>query len=251
MPNPHAEPNLLLAALPLRERELLLPKLEDVILPIKAKLFHAGRVPVYAYFITSGLASVVAHTNEGEDVEVGMVGHEGLVGGLQLLGPGCTSTDCFMQLSGSAQRIRFLELQELFHASPAIRARVLECVQEQAISLAQVAACNRLHEAEARLCRWLLMASDRVGQDVLNFTQEFLAEMIGTGRPRVTIVAGVLQASGLIEYTRGRVKILSRAKLEDAACDCYQIVKASHFELYHRDDAARESRGPSASTNHF
>lgn len=250
MPNPNAEANLLLSALSPRERQMFLSKLEDVVLPVKAKLFHAGKVPAFAYFITSGVASVVAHTSEGEDVEVGMIGREGVVGGLQLLGPGSTSTDCFMQLSGGAKRIRFAELQELFHASPEIRALILESVQEQATSLAQIAACNRLHEAEARLCRWLLMASDRIGQDVLNFTQEFLAEMIGTGRPRVTIVAGTLQSSGLIEYTRGRVHILDRSRLEDAACDCYQIVKTSYFGLYHREHADFDTHSLGASAKH-
>jgi CRP-like cAMP-binding protein len=108
----------------------------------------------------------------------------------------------------------------------------LEFVQEQTLSVSQIAGCNRLHEAEARLARWLLMAQDRTRSDVLNFTQEFLAMMLGAQRTTVTLVAGDLQRSGLIEYRRGRVKILNRKSLEEAACDCYKVIKNLYNNLY-------------------
>jgi CRP-like cAMP-binding protein len=137
-----------------------------------------------------------------------------------------------MQLAGTGYRIPLADLHEAFLDSAEIRARILEFVQEQALSLSQLAACHRLHDAEERLSRWLLMVKDRVNSDVIDLTQEFLAEMLGSRRTTVTLAAGVLQRSGLIEYTRGRVRILDRDKLEQAACDCYQVVKALHHKLY-------------------
>jgi hypothetical protein len=98
----------------------------------------------------------------------------------------------------------------------------------------QLAGCHRLHEAEERLSRWLLMAQDRTQSDVLNFTQEFLGMMLGTRRTTVTIIAGILQRSGLVEYSRGRVRILNRENLEAAACDCYQVTKQLYDGLYSR-----------------
>jgi hypothetical protein len=109
---------------------------------------------------------------------------------------------------------------------------VLEFVQEQAVSLSQLAGCNRLHGNEERLARWLLMAQDRTHSDTLNFTQEFLAMMLGARRTTVTLIAGVLQRQGLIRYQRGKVKILDRANLEAASCDCYKITKELYASLY-------------------
>ncbi len=137
-----------------------------------------------------------------------------------------------MQLDGTALRIPLQELRKVFRSSEEVRSRILEFVQEQALSVSQVAGCNRLHEAEARLARWLLMARDRTQSDLLHFTQEFLAMMLGAQRTTVTMVAGGLQRSGLIEYHRGQVKILDRQNLEDAACDCYQITKNLYQNLY-------------------
>jgi DNA-binding MarR family transcriptional regulator len=105
-------------------------------------------------------------------------------------------------------------------------------VQEQALTIGQIAACNRLHEAEERLARWLLMARDRTQSDVLNITQEFLAEMLGARRTTVTMVAGALQRSGFIEYRRGHVRILDRINLEAASCDCYKVIKRLYHGLY-------------------
>jgi hypothetical protein len=98
--------------------------------------------------------------------------------------------------------------------------------------VSQIAGCNRLHEAEERLARWLLMAQDRTQSEVLNFTQEFIAMMLGARRTTVTLIAGSLQRANLIEYSRGRVKILDRENLESAACDCYKITKDLYTNLY-------------------
>ena len=113
-------------------------------------------------------------------------------------------TQCFMQIAGSGYRMRLSGLRKLFSSSEEIRTRVLDFVQQQSMTTSQLAACNRLHELEPRLARWLLMVPDRVEDDVLNLTQEFIAQMLGTFRPAVAIAAGVLQREGFIEYARGR-----------------------------------------------
>jgi CRP-like cAMP-binding protein len=224
--------NLFLNSLSAQSRDLLLRLCVEIDLPLKKVLYEAEEVPRYAYFPTSGIASVVAVMEDGGSAEVGLIGREGLVGSFHLLGPAKVSTRCFIQLQATALRIPFADLVRLFKSNEEIRDRVLEFVQEQAVSLSQLAGCNRLHEAEERLSRWLLMAQDRTGSPVLDFTQEFLAMMLGARRTTVTVIAGVLQRSGLIEYQRGKVKILDRERLEAAACDCYQITKSLYAGLY-------------------
>jgi len=195
-------------------------------------LYEADLKPKYAYFVTSGIASVVAAVSEGGTAEVGVIGYEGVVGSLHLLGDAPVPTQCFMQVKGTALRIGLPALQEAFGSSEGIRGRILEFVQQQALSVSQIAGCNRLHGAEERLARWLLMVQDRIDSDVLDLTQEFLAVMLGAQRTTVTMVAGAMQESGLIEYRRGHVKIVNRQNLEDAACGCYPVLKRLHLNLY-------------------
>jgi CRP-like cAMP-binding protein len=227
-------PNLFLKSLSPESRNLLMKHCSEIDLPLRKSLYEAESVPPYAYFLTSGIASIVTAMQDGSTAEVGLIGREGLVGAFHLLGPAKVSTSCFIQLAATGLRIPFEDLAHAFRTNEEIRDRALEFVQEQAISLAQLAGCNRLHEAEERLSRWLLMAQDRTGTDVLDFTQEFLGMMLGARRTTVTVVAGVLQRSGLIEYHRGRVKILNRESLEAAACDCYKITNELFTNLYKR-----------------
>ncbi len=224
--------NLFLSSLSPSAFERLISVTTEVGLPLKTALYKAEATPKHAYFITSGIASLVTAMPDGGTAEVGLIGHEGLVGGFHLLGPARVTTECFIQLEATALRIPLRQLQEAFRSSEEIRDRVLEFVQNQALSLGQLAGCHRLHEAEERLARWLLMAQDRVESDDLNFTQEFLAMMLGSRRTTVTMVAGELHAKGLIEYRRGRVRILNRRALEATACDCYQVIKRLDLDLY-------------------
>jgi CRP-like cAMP-binding protein len=224
--------NRLLSSLTPHSRDLLLAHATAVDLPLRTILYQADVTPGHAYFITGGMASIVTTMEDGETAEVGVVGNEGVVGAIFLLGPGTVSTSAFMQLEGEGFRISFRELMSLYRTSEEIRDRLLEFVQEQAVTVSQIAGCNRLHEAEERLARWLLMAQDRTQSDTLNFTQEFLAMMLGARRTTVTLVAGSLQRANLIEYSRGRVKILNREDLESAACDCYKITRNLLANLY-------------------
>jgi CRP-like cAMP-binding protein len=195
--------NLFLDSLSTESRNSLVRLCVEMDLPLRKSLYEPGDTPAYAYFITSGIASVVAMMENGGMAEVGLIGREGVVGSFHLLGPAKVSTSCFIQLEATALRIRFTDLMNVFRTNEEIRDRVLEFVQEQAVSLSQLAGCNRLHENEERLARWLLMAQDRTQTDTLNFTQEFLGLMLGARRTTVTLIAGILQRGGLIKYQRG------------------------------------------------
>jgi len=224
--------NLLLDALSTGARTAILTKCKPIALPMRTMLHEQGETPQYAYFLTSGVASVVVSMVQGGSAEVGLIGCEGVVGALELLGPSATPAQCFIQMDGSALRIKMDDLRELFRECEEIRVRILEFVQLKAVTLEQIAACNKLHDAAERLARWLSMARDREGRDTMPMTQEFLALMLGTRRTTVTLVAGELQRRGLIKYTRGKLTVLSREKLEEAACDCYRITKVALQRLY-------------------
>lgn len=233
--NSHHTANLYLSSLTPASRESLLAHSTAVALPRRTSLYEAERTPDYAYFLTSGLASVVTSMPDGGTAEVGLIGREGVVGSFHILGPAPVITDCFIQLEGEGIRIPLVDLRAAFQSSEDVRQRILEFVQEQALSVSQLAGCQRLHESEERLARWLLMAQDRIDSESLDFTQEFLAMMLGAQRTTVTMVAGALQRAGLIEYHRGKVKILSRESLEEAACDCYRVTKQLYANLYKKN----------------
>jgi CRP-like cAMP-binding protein len=224
--------NLFLESLSSPGREWLLSRSTPVQLPIRSPLYDSETVPEYAYFMTSGIASVVTAMADGKSAEVGVIGREGIVGAFHLLGPAPLPTDCFIQITATALRIRMPDLRAAFRNSEEIRDRVLEFAQEQSLSLSQLAGCHRLHEQEERLARWLLMVQDRTRTDALEITQEFLAQMLGAKRTTVTVVASALQRAGLIEYTRGKIKILDRPGLETKACGCYQVVRNLYVNLY-------------------
>ena len=141
-------------------------------------------------------------------------------------------------MEGSAYRVPFAEVRKIFLESEEVRSRLLEMVQQQSLTMGQLVACNRLHDTETRLARWLLMVQDRVQEDTFKLTQEFLAQMLGTQRTTVVLAAGAFQRSGLIAYSRGRISILSREDLMEAACDCYKVVHQLYADLYRSDGAA-------------
>jgi CRP-like cAMP-binding protein len=224
--------NRFLSTLSQENRDLLVARCTPVELPLHAVLYEQETTPRYAYFLTSGLASIVTPMSNGESVEVGFIGHEGIVGGLHLLGPAPSSTRCMMQLAGSGLRIPYPDLQLAFDTSPEIHTRILEFAQQQAIMAGQIAGCNRLHDAEQRLIRWLLSALDRTHTPHLRFTHQYLAEMVASQRTTVTSIARDLQQRGLISYSRGVIHILDREGLERAACDCYEVLKRLYTTLY-------------------
>lgn len=227
-----APKNLLLDALPASARNDILSQSKEVDLAIRASLQAQEEEPRFAYFLTTGVASVVVGHFEGASSETAMIGHEGVIGGLSLLGSSRPTAECFMQVAGAGYQIPLSALRDLFEGSAEIRNRILQCVQQQAMTTIQVAACNVAHEAEPRLARWLLMIQDRTQEDSFQLTQDFLAQMLGARRTTVALAAGVLQRSGLIGYSRGKVTILSREALMTAACDCYEVTLRLLQDLY-------------------
>jgi CRP-like cAMP-binding protein len=226
----------MLESLPEDLRGSLISRMQQVELPLETVLYKPGEAPPYAHFMTSGIASVVTFMADGRGVEVGFIGREGLVEAINLLGPAKASTTAFIQVEGTALRMKFADLQsELLNTVPLLKL-VLESVQSQGYMLGQLAACNGLHEIEERLARWLLMARDRVESDKFMLTQEFLAEMLGTRRTSVTLAAGSLQRSGLIKYSRGNIHILDPDGLQKRACECYPVVRNLVDGLYRQGD---------------
>jgi CRP-like cAMP-binding protein len=224
--------NRLLDSLPPAAKAELLKSLEPVPLPLKSPLFNAGEAPRYVHFLTSGLSSVVTVMGGGDAVEVGLTGREGLPQGIHLLGPQRGDTRAFMQVAGTGLRMEFKRFEQEFRRIPELNSAVLRFVQCESLVMGQLAACNRLHEIEERLARWLLMVADRTGDLKMELTQEFLGEMLGTRRSSVTIAASSLQRSGFIDYRRGHIEILNRERLEDAACECYPITRRLYDGLY-------------------
>ncbi|HEX4029830.1 MAG TPA: Crp/Fnr family transcriptional regulator [Terracidiphilus sp.] len=227
--------NRVLDSLPAAERGALLSRMQPVGLQVGMKLLKPGEQPQYAHFMTSGVTSVVTFMADGASAEVGLVGREGIVESLNLLGAAHSPTTAFIQVEGTALRMRFAELQQELTTSEVIRSRILESIQCQGFVVSQIAACNGLHEIEERLARWLLMLRDRLDSERFLMTQELLAEMLGARRTSVTMAAGSLQRSGLIEYHRGNIHILDRERLQGVACECYPIVRDLVAGLFRPD----------------
>ncbi|ADW71300.1 Crp/Fnr family transcriptional regulator [Granulicella tundricola] len=224
--------NLLLEALSPESRKRLIDLSKAVDLPIRTPLQAQDEQPKHAYIMLSGIASVVVNLPEGGSAEVAVIGREGITSCISLLGPSAPPSECFMQVAGSGYKILFADLKAAFLDSEEIRTRILELAQQQTLTMSQIAACNKLHDNEARLSRWLLMVQDRLQEDLLPLTQEFLAEMLGSRRTTVAVSAGTLQRAGMIEYRRGKVTSLSRENLEAAACDCYKVSQRLFQALY-------------------
>ncbi|HKV60291.1 MAG TPA: Crp/Fnr family transcriptional regulator [Candidatus Acidoferrum sp.] len=222
--NGHRVHNKILLALPSQESVALFSKLEFVSLPTPTVLNEAGETIKFAFFMNDGLASILSIMDDGKSVEVGLCGREGFVGIPLTVGFSSSPSRTIIQVAGSAFRVSAKDLVAALKESPSLAVEIQRFAQEVAFQSAQVAACNRLHEIDERLARWLLMSQDRLGGDLVPLTQEFLSHMLGTRRASVTVAAGILQKAGLITYVRGTVKIESRTRLEDAACECYGIL---------------------------
>jgi CRP-like cAMP-binding protein len=195
-------------------------------------LYKEFQIPDSAYLPLDGVASVLAVSTEGDGVEVGLVGREGIVGAYHVLGPARVATRCNVQVGGNFLRLPFADFQRAYLDSEELRRRIHEFVQADSLSVSQIAGCNLLHDQRQRLARWLLMASDRHESSHLMITQDILAGMIGAKRPTVNMLCGVFRSEGFIEYQRGSIKIISRAGLERVACYCYQVAKSLFDGLY-------------------
>lgn len=219
--------NVLLLSIPDREYNLIRPYLEYVELEHHKMLHDQGQQIEFAYFPNDGMVSLVVSTSDGRSVEVGIVGREGMVGTPLAVGLRLAPYDAIIQIPGNGIMIDSKRLTSQLSSTPRLWLVLTRFVLMQGLQMAQVAACNRLHELEQRLARWLLMCQDRVDSERLFLTHEFLAQMLGTGRPSVSLAIGMLEHAGLIENIRGIIRVINRKSLEDSACECYRVIQ--HF----------------------
>jgi len=216
--------NGILRRLPRKDFKVIFPKLEPVQLPLRSILNDAAKPIAYCYFLRSGLASILTVLTSGKIVEVGLTGAEGFVGLPLVAGLKTSANRVIVQVAGSAFRITAANMTAALSQSPALRRRLNQFGQDVAAQSSQIAACNRLHHANQRLARWLLMSQDRLGGDQIRLTQEFLAHMLGMRRASVNVALGSLQKARLIAFVRGAVNIRDRSGLEAAACECYASI---------------------------
>ena len=219
-------PNLFLASLPEDDLAALRPHFEKVRLPLR-QILHEGGAPIeHCYFTDGGMTSLLIPLEDGANIEAGVVGKEGFAGGPALMGFEDSSPYTSMiQMPGVGLRIGSDVLRTEMLRRPVLLDRVLRFTQVLNTQISHTAACNAHHNLQERLARWLLMAHDRAESDALPLTQEFISMMLAVRRPGVTVAARSLQATGAIEYERGRILVRDRQRLEEASCECYGIVR--------------------------
>ena len=224
--------NRILAALPAVEYELIVKHLEKVSLRRGQILQMPDQRIDYLYFPTTSMISLLAALEGGETVEIGVVGGEGMVGISVVLGVDTSTSEALVQADGEAFRMKAKALAPLIKNGGVLHDNLLRYIHTIFAQISQTAACNRAHSLSERLARWLLLTHDRLARDEFELTHEFLARMLGTRRAGVSVAASTLREAGAIGYTRGRVTILDRQGLENAACECYRIVKAEFDRLF-------------------
>lgn len=226
------EGNRLLALVSPETRRRMLPELQLINLEMSRTLYEPAQAITHVYFPLTAVASVLSEMEDGTTVEVATIGREGMVGLSVFLGDKTTFLRTIAQIPGTALSIGrddFLGIAE--RKDSGLQPILLRYTQALFSQLAQQSACNRSHNMEERCARWILMTQDRVGQDEFPLTHEFLAYMLGARRASVTIAAGILASAGLIRYTRGKICVLDRARLEEASCECYGIIQREYQRL--------------------
>jgi len=214
----------------------LSPNISEVSLTVGRVIAEPGEPVVNVYFPSSGVVSIVTLLENGDRVESLTVGREGAVGLLAAFGYPRFTSRGLVQIGGAGLRIDARSLRDAANNFPAIRETVIRYAQVTEAQLHQSAACNAMHTIEARLCRWLLTCEDRVGDETLPLTQEFLAMMLGVQRTSVTTAAQALQRRGLIEYRRGRITILDRSGMEHGSCECYRAIETIYDRVFNGGD---------------
>jgi CRP-like cAMP-binding protein len=227
--------NKILLSICENEFSMIGPHLEPIALPRHCILHEPSVKLNFAYFPNAGLISLVVAMEDGKTVEAAVVGNEGAAGIPSAVCLARSPLREVVQIAGEGFRVKVSTLQDVLKSAPEVQMMLSRYAVIQGIQVAQTAACNRLHDVEQRLARWLLMAQDRVGGGSILITHDFLATMLGTDRPSVSLAAGILQRKKNIEYTRGAVKILSRKKLEGSACECYGVIQHFNTEIGLKD----------------
>jgi len=222
-PNSQGE-NRLLTLLGADDRSRLQPSLKKTSMML-GQVLHAAGAPIqHVYFPVSGMVSLLAVMRTGEQIETGIIGKEGVVGA-SIGSHGQPSVQATVQAAGSAWQIQATKFFELYKASEPFRMLIDRYQAVIFFQAQQSAACHALHTVEARMCRWLLQSQDATETDMVPLTQEFLSHMLGVRRPSVSLCANALQKAGLIQYSRGQIKIINRDGLKDSACECYEAIR--------------------------
>ncbi len=222
---PRSIHNTLLSALPIELRNKLEPDLERVSLHLGRVLYEPGEILRYVYFPVDCIVSSVYVMESGASSGTLVIGNEGMVGIAVFLGGASTPGRAIVQTSGYAYRLPARAFKEEFISHPQLLLLLLRYTQSLLTQVAQTAACNRHHAIDQQLCRWLLLSLDRSPDNHLTMTQELISNVLGVRREGITQAAGKLQRLGVIEYSRGHITVVSRAKLEALSCECYAVVK--------------------------
>ncbi len=221
----NSDPNLVLARLPATDYRRLYKQLKPVTLDFGQVIYEPGAAIQHVYFPVDCLISLLTAVDKRRTLEVGMVGKEGMAGMPFILGVGVSGVRAIVQGEGTAMRMSAATFRIEFNRSRPLQDALYRYTYALMAQISQTAACNRFHEAEGRLARWLLMTRERVGSDQFFLTHEFLAHMLGIRREGVTEAASSLKRSKLITYARGKIEILNVRALKAKSCSCYQIVK--------------------------
>ena len=217
--------NRLLAVLAPEERDRLLRGAKSEPVEAHQVLYTAGREISHVYFPVTGMISLVVKMTDADDVEAMTIGNEGVIGIAVILGVASSTMEALCQIPGRALKVPTRAVLEEIRRTASVNRLLLRYAEAMMVQLAQHAACNRTHSIEQRCARWLLMTRDRVASDEFPLTQQFLAEMLGVRRATVTMIAGALHKTGLIDYSRGRIRIVDGRGLERVACECYDVVR--------------------------
>lgn len=220
--------NRILSHLGASEYRKFAAALEPIPLTFKETLYEPQKPIEYVYFLTSGMTSILTILEDGEQIETGTVGREGMLGISALLGATLANGRAICQIEGSALRIPADRFLAAVKRSERLRDLLLLYANAFMVMTMQNAACNRVHMVEARMARWLLMTHDRVDGAEFPLTQEFLGQMLGVRRPAVNVAGRALQHAGLIKYSRGRITIIDREGLESASCRCYEEIRRAY-----------------------
>ena len=232
MSSPHTpKKNHLLAALPAEDYARLLPNLELIAMPLGWAVYESGGQLSYLYFPTTSIVSLLYVMESGASAEIAITGNEGLIGVSLFMGGESTPSRAVVQSEGNGYRLKASILKKEFALGGHLQHLALRYTQALITQMAQTAVCNRHHAVDQQLCRWLLLSLDRLPSNELRMTQELIANMLGVRREGVTEAAGKLQAAGLIHYSRGKITVLDRPKLEQRVCECYGVVKREFDRL--------------------
>lgn len=227
--------NLLLSLLDEEASSRLLPHLELVELvelKLGSVIYESGHKMNYVYFPTNSIISLLYVMENGASAEISVVGKEGLVGISLFMGGLSTPSRAVVQSSGYAFKLKSSILMTEFNRHESLLYLLLRYTQALITQMAQTAVCNRHHSVDQQLCRWLLLSLDRLTGSHLNMTQELIANMLGVRREGVTDAAGKLQKMGIISYSRGKIQVLDRSRLEELSCECYEVVKTETDRLF-------------------